>query len=962
MRRITAVASTLRLIFFLGSLKRYTSFRNLLSFAFLLSMLFEGSVPFIADALELFPSASGKSARPPILAKAENRLKRERWFWTQRSNPAGGIPVEAHRNAVLKESTSATKGTPNRVLWESIGPGPIDNVKMYGAGDLSASGRALAIAIHPTNPEILLLGAAQGGIWRSTNGGRNFAPVGDELPSLAIKVIRFAPSNPDIVYAGSGEPHSKTSIFGMGVYRSTDGGETWTVLPSHGSGWDFRYVAISGLQIDPADPNKIYVTTANILPDRVNLFEPPLSTPKTGIFKSIDGGQTWRCIQYAVDYRDYMYPEYDPYPASGVGFMDLELFLANPSILFATEMSGGIYRSIDYGEHWQRVTPVKNPGGVADAGPDFPAPVPHFSYYDPHAFFFTTYPVLPREKTVPEFNRIEISLAQTGTGITQDYRTMVLYAGVGSVIQLDQNNNGIYDPGEDLQAAVGLLFKSTDGGQTWKWLGDWLDGVPNYCDAYASNVGGHAFMDCLYDNTVEVNPTDANDVVVGGNANYNPYWPDPISNPTRMLTIPWRGMVYRSADGGATWDDTTPACGQYVLDTTQPHLNGLPVYTCVETPSDRIIHPDIHSAAYDWERSQFYVTSDGGLHRSSVSKNEVTGQINYSWRGLNNNLSTLQFFNFGSHPTDPNRILGGMQDNAAASWNGTFWDAWDFSGSDGNVTTFDPKEPHHIYIGWQYALSRNDNGGDNDPTHWKTLFDSSIGQNDNLPFVTVFEIDPVETNIIYVGSDTGLYRSNDRGDHWQPRLNEIPTHGEVTSISVSPRDHNQVWVGTSKGRVYLFDLKKGEIYDRTGDKFPNRWVSSIKTSPNRKGTVIVTFSGYDSNSKDSSIAGNGHVGKIFMSYNFGKRWTNISGNLKEKNGLDIPLSALVIDPEDERRMWIGTDTGVYRTVNRGRTWESYRGNMPLVAVMALEYNLNTGYLMAATFGRSIWRTIVAPNR
>lgn len=469
-------------------------------------------------------------------------------------------------------------------------------------------------------------------------------------------------------------------------------------------------------------------------------------------------------------------------------------------------------------------------------------------------------------------------------------------------------------------------------------------------------------MDCLYDNTVEVNPTNANDVVVGGNANYNPYWPDPITHPTRMLEIPWRGMVYRSADGGTTWEDTTPACGQYVLDTTQPYLNGLPVYTCVETPSDRIIHPDIHSAVYDWERNQFYVTSDGGLHQCSVSRNEVTGETNYSWRGLNNNLATLQFFNFGSHPTDPNRILGGMQDNAAASWNGTFWDAWDFSGSDGNVTTFDPKEPQHTYVGWQYALSRNDNGGDNDPNHWKTLFDSSIGQNDTLPFVTVFEIDPVETNIIYVGSDTGLYRSTDRGDHWQPRLNEIPTDGEVTSISVSPKDHNQVWIGTSKGKVYLFDLEKGEIHDRTGRKFPNRWISSIKASPNYKNTVIVTFSGYDSNSKDRSLGGNGNVGKVFISQNMGKSWNNISGNLTEKKGFDIPISALVIDPENEGRMWIGTDTGVYRTVNRGRTWESYRGNMPLVAIMALEYNLNTGYLMAATFGRSIWRTVVPPNR
>ncbi|MFH1082872.1 MAG: hypothetical protein V1751_05730 [Pseudomonadota bacterium] len=940
-----------------------------------ISLVWAGLLPifttlfFILSALPIALRAETDASQPslpavrkdsPGLVKSRNRSAREEWFRIRRSYPGNHIPAETHRKAVVKESGLSTQSAAGQIRWESIGPGPIDNMTMYGAGDLTTSGRALAIVIHPNDPDLLLLGAAQGGIWRSTNGGRNFTPVADNMPSLAIKVIRFAPSNPHIVYAGSGEPHSKTSIFGMGVYKSTDGGQTWMALPSHGSGWDFRYVAISGLRVDPINPDLVYVTAADILPDRVNLFEPP-PTPQTGIFKSTDGGQTWRCTQYAVDYRDYMYPEYDPYRASGVGFMDLELFLANPSVLFATEMSGGIYRSTDSGEHWQRVTPVKNPGGVADAGPDFPAPVPQFSYYDPNTFAFITYNVAPRGKDVPEFNRIEISLAQAGEGITQDYRTTVLYAGVGAVIQLDRNNNGGYDSGTDLQAAVGLLFKSTDGGQTWKWLGDWSQGIPNYCDTYGSVVAGHVFMDCLYDNTVQANPSDANDVLIGGNANYNQYWPDPITNPTRMLEIPWKGMVYRSADGGTTWTDTTPACGQYVLDTSQPPINGLPVYKCIETPSDKIIHPDVHSAFYDTANNRFYVTTDGGLHRCTVSDGGLSGETNYSWTTLNNNLSTLQFFNMGSHPTDPNRILGGMQDNAATFWNGTFWDAWDFSGSDGNVATFDPANPQHVYVGWQYALARNDTGGDNIPGHWKTLFDSSMGQGDTLPFVTIFEIDPVETNIVYVGSETGLYRSSDRGDHWETRLNSFPID-QVTAISVSPKDHNKVWVGTSKGQVYLFDIEKREFSDRTGANFPNRWISSIKASPRHKDTVTVAFSGYDVNSKDQSKGGNGKVGKVLRSTNMGKRWSDISGNLTEKKDLDIPISALVIDPEDEKRMWIGTDTAVYQTVNRGKTWTSYRGNMPAVAITALEYNVNTGYLMAATFGRSIWRTIVPPVR
>ena len=846
----------------------------------------------------------------------------------------------------------------SRVRWESVGPDPIENVAMFGAGDLTASGRALAVAIHPDNSQMILLGTAQGGIWRSVNGGRNFAPVADNMPSLAINVIRFAPGNPNIVYAGSGEPHSKTSIFGMGVYKSADGGQTWIALPSYDVGWDFRYVAVSGLRIDPNDPDILYVTTANILPDRVQVFDPPLSAPKTGIFKSTDGGRTWRCTQYAVDYRKYMYPEWDPYRASGVGFMDIELFEANPAVLFATEMSGGIYRSIDYGEHWERVTPVKNIGGVADAGADFPAPVPHFSYIDPDTFLFTDYKVLRRAKTVPEFNRIEISLAQSGTGIGTDYRTTVLYAGVGAVLKLDKNNDGLFDLENDTQTAVGLLFKSTDGGQTWTWLGDWSNGVPNYCDAYVNYEGGHPFMDCLYDNTIEVNPVDANDVIIGGNANYNTYWPDPVMNPVRMLALPWSGMVYHTADGGSTWANITTACSNYAYDDTQPYFNGLPVYVCSDIRSDMVTHPDVHSAAYDRANNMFYVTTDGGLSQCTVGTDADTGHTTYRWKSLNNNLSTLQLFNFGAHPTDPDRILAGMQDNAAASWNGTFWDAWDFFGGDGNVAMFDPKEPRYIYVGWQYALARVDNGESNKPDDWKVLFDGSIGDNDTLPFVTVFEIDPVETNIVYVGSDTGLYRSIDRGDHWQGRLNETVFDGQVTTISVSPKDHNKVWVGTGTGKVYLFDIETSRVYDRTGDNFPNRWITGIKASAMNKDRVTVTFSGYDADSENRSAGGNGKSGKVFQSANLGKNWLNISGNLTAKNSLDIPVATLAIDPKNENRIWIGTDTGVYRTTDRGRRWESYQGNMPNVAVMALQYNINTGYLMAATFGRGVWRTIV----
>ena len=884
--------------------------------------------------------------------KPEDREGREAWLLRQRVLPGRAIPLQAFGRALELEAARLTPQAP-QVAWESLGPDPILNVTMQGDGGMTYSGRALTVAVDPSDPQRILLGAASGGIWLSGDGGEHFRAVAEEMPSLAIKVIRFAPSDSSIVYAGSGEPHSKTSIWGMGVFKSLDGGRTWDALPSKGDGWSFQFLSVSGLQVDPNDPDIVYATTADVLPDRVDPFHPP-PPPTTGppaIYKSTDGGMTWTAKLWATDFRPYDYTAYDPYDASGWGFMDLELWKANPNVLFAVERSGGIYRSTDAGDTWELMTPYKNSQAGAAMGADFPAPVQRWHYYDGNTYQFNDYPALKRDIDVPEFNRIEISIGQYGGNLDGDVNHAVIYAGYGAELQLDVDGNGAFDSPPDIQAGVSLIFKSSDGGRTWRWLGDWMNGsTPAYCDAW--DMG---YENALYDNTVEVNPGDPDDVVVGGNCNYNMYWPDPIQNPTRYLAIPWMGTVYRTLDGGQNWMNITQACSGYVPDTSQGPIHGLPVYKCTSTPTKRTTHPDIHCAFYDWDSRKIYLTSDGGLSLCEVSGDGTDGLEDYTWRPLNNDLSTLQFFEFGPHPTDPNKIVGGMQDNANTYWNGLFWDAWDWSGGDGTVGRYDPVDPRHVYLGWQYALARNDAGGDNNANNWKILFNGSIGQNDTLPFVTIFEIDPVDSSILYVGSLTGLYRSADRGDHFANRLN-AESIGEVTAISASPKNHNFVWVGTADGRVFLYDAKKGKFYEKTGKNFPNRWISGVEASANSAKRCTVSFSGYDANSEDRQNGGNGNAGKVFRTSDSGKHWKNISGNMDAAHGLDVPMACLAVDPKKENQLWVGTDTGVYSTGDGGQHWESYRGNMPVVAVMGLVANRTTGYLCCATFGRGVWRS------
>lgn len=908
-------------------------------------------VLWVSVCLCVLPPFAAEPA-PTRPASSEDKGGRDAWLWKQKAGPAGRIPAEALRRASeVRTLCALPESAPAEAQWEPIGPDPVRGATMVGGGPGTYAGRALAVALDPLNPSTILMGAAQGGIWRSTDDGTTWAPVGDGLPSQAIKVIRFAPSAPSVVYAGSGEPHSKTSIWGMGVFKSTDGGRSWSALPATGPAWDFRFLAVSGLQVHPHDPDTLWVTTANVLPDRVDAFHPPPEVAAPGIFKSTDGGHTWRRLLTALDYRPFDYPAFDPYLASGTGFMDLELFRADPEVLFAVERSGGIYRTTDGGEHWALCTPAKNPGHGPASGPDFPAPVTLFSSYSEETGTFTPYPVLKRAQSVPEFNRIEMGIGQAGGAITSDWRTCVLYAGYGAVLQQDVDGDGIFDPSVDLETAVALLFKSPDGGQSWRWLGDWyLNGVPHYCD-----VDTNGWENALYDNTVEVNPLDPDDVVVGGNANYAPLWPDPISEPVRLLQPPWMGFVFRTLDGGTTWVDTTPACLEYVPDSGKPPIGGLPLYKCIRQSPSKATHPDTHCAAFDPAGGRFLVANDGGIYECLVTGDGGDPLHDYHWRDINGNAATLQIFQFGSHPTDPDQVVVGMQDNSNAHWDGAQWTAWDWNGSDGTVACYDPKHPEHVYNGWQYALARHDAGGGPSADGWTTLFSGSIGRGDGFPFVPIFAIDPKETNVVYVASLTGVYRSEDRGDHWSDRLNANATDGQVTALAVSPKNPRFVWAGTSTGHIYLFDTKTGAVTDRTGNFLPNRWVSAILPSAKNADKAWIAFSGYDANSADVAGGGNGNIGRVFKTADRGKNWKDVSGDLTGANGLDIPASALVQHPKSADMLWLGTDTGVFATKDGGKSWTSARGTMPAVAVTGLEFNRKTGYLTAGTFGRGLWR-------
>src|SRR5262249_26303281 len=195
----------------------------------------------LAMLLALFGAASVPdlvSAQPAALT-SNRHYQQLHYFHQQRAYPFDRIPAGAYQAAAkqyaLTFGRAPAQAAPNINVntWSSIGPAPIANTHWNpnNSGNFDQSGRINSIAIDPTNTNIIYIGAATGGVWKTTDGGTTWTPLTDKQCSLAMGSVVLDPSNPNVVYAGTGEDNfSLDSYYGCGVLKSTDGGATWTQL------------------------------------------------------------------------------------------------------------------------------------------------------------------------------------------------------------------------------------------------------------------------------------------------------------------------------------------------------------------------------------------------------------------------------------------------------------------------------------------------------------------------------------------------------------------------------------------------------------------------------------------------------------------------------------------------------------------------------------------------------------
>lgn len=343
--------------------------------------------------------------------------------------------------------------------WAAIGPDPILQVSR-GSGDLiPVSGRIGALAIRPSTGD-WVLAAAQGGIW--VLGAAGWEPKTDNLPSLSMGALAFAPSNDNIVYAGTGEGAlSGDSYFGNGVLKSYDGGETW----SHVSGNYFVSVSISKLVVDPNNANHVYVA---VLRGRggARRVSPPVNS-RFGIWESKNGGVSWKLVKKA--------------PTDNLGATDLEMDPQNTNILYASFWGDNIYKSVDGGKHWATAMNglptlhnadnltrwsigLSHPAGqnaVLYVGSDV---IDDAGDYQPSSLWRS-------DDQAASWQPLPV------TGFNGKDDSVLDYCGeqcfYDNVIEVDPSNTDVVYAAGQFNYAIGSggIFRSDDGGQTWKNLG-----------------------------------------------------------------------------------------------------------------------------------------------------------------------------------------------------------------------------------------------------------------------------------------------------------------------------------------------------------------------------------------------------------------------------------------------------------------------------------------------------------
>jgi len=374
------------------------------------------------------------------------------------------------------------------------------------------------------------------------------------------------------------------------------------------------------------------------------------------------------------------------------------------------------------------------------------------------------------------------------------------------------------------------------------------------------------------------------------------------------------------------------------------------------TYSDKALtHNDQHCmAVHPNDPNLMLVGNDGGVYRLLFKPSNRTS----SFTSLNKNLRMTQFYHMDAHPTDPERLLGGTQDNASPAATGNLGD-WGNPGSgDGGFCVIHPKNGNLQYVTSQFfgSIYRTTNGWG---SRKKIATTGTFGK-DNIAFIAPIAADPNEPRILYAGTNyLNAYLTTGQFGVWKKHLGNkklahdilrpdgsIAVKGKITAIAVAPSDSKRIYTGANTGEIFMTKDGAKTWTSISDTPLPTAMVTSITVHPTVPNILFVTY----------ASTGISHVWRCD---NAGSApvWNDISG--AGATGLpDVPALDIELDPDDPTSTYyVATDVGVFYTTNFGFDWANATAplGLPNVAVGDLKAIPGTRTLYAATFGRGMWK-------
>ncbi|HYC39146.1 MAG TPA: hypothetical protein VEB63_01560 [Chitinophagaceae bacterium] len=805
-------------------------------------------------------------------------------------------PASERLKKIAQRKALEEKSMLNAIRFRNIGPAVM-------------SGRVVDLEVNEQDPTEFYVAYATGGLWHTKNNGHSFQPIMDSLDVHFIGDIAVHWAEPRTIWVGTGEVNSSRSSYaGIGVFKSSDNGKNWEFvgLPeSH---------HIGKIQLHSSNRDVAWVAALG------HLYSP---NRERGVFKTTDGGKTWKQTLYLND---------------TTGAVDLDINPSNPNELYAAMWTrtraawkfresgpaSGIYKSTDGGESWKLVS---GPGSGFMEGNKIGRIGIAVHSRNPSVVYAVVDNNTPRPDTArrndtlyrkeifrnisqAEFARLDN--AKLDTFLRRSFfprkytaaivKEMVAAGKVKPTALWDYLDT---DDGFQNTGIHGCeVYRSNDGGQTWKKTHEKPIGIYNTYGYYFGKI--------------YVSPVNPDKVVI--------------------LGVP----LQMSTDGGKTFRNI----------------------------DKRNVHGDHHALWINPKRDSHMINgNDGGAN--------ITYDDGENWF-FANTPPVGQYYAVTTDDDKPYNVYGGLQDNNVWYGPSTYRPniGWQSSGDypykslvggDGMQVQVDTRDNTTTYAGSQFGvysrLNRRTRGDRKSVRPQHELGESPLRFNWQTPIL----LSRHNQDIFYIAANR-LYRSLNRGDSLVPISPDLTNgrvpgnvpYGTITAISESLIRFGLLYIGTDDGNLYVSKengynweqinqppasaaVKKSNRKQPVSGKLQTQglWVSRVVASQYKEGRVYVTLNGYRFDNFEPHL---------YVSEDYGNTWKRLGRDLPNE-----PVNVVREDPKSDSILYVGTDGGVYVSFDQGNSFMLWHGGMPRsVPVHDIAIQARENEIVIGTHGRSLY--------